>query len=226
MKTAIIKYSKLQKINLLHSYLLLIGFVTDYLLGELLVTPFVASLSFLVFIVGFKEMLISKKPMGGWANVVTLLRLCGVFFIAFNYVEINDIQIGLLAIVIISFDGLDGYLARKHKTESEFGAFLDMETDAFFVATMSFLVYLKDPFFLIFSLPGLLRYLYLIYIHLLGNYGKKELLHKYSKWFAVAYFIAVITPFLLPSMISFYLMLIAGGGIVFSFGYSIVKLVK
>lgn len=220
------KYSKLQKINLLHSYLLMVGFVTDFILEGFYITPYVALFSFSLFLYGFKELLTNKKPLGGWANVVTLLRLLGVFVLIFNHDVFSDIIIGVLAIAIISFDGLDGYLARKYKTESEFGAFLDMETDAFFVASMSYIVYLKHPDFLIFLFPGLLRYLYLVSIHILGLYGKKESFHPFSKWFAVAYFIAVITSYLLPLQLSYYIMIVAGSGIVFSFLYSFVILVQ
>jgi phosphatidylglycerophosphate synthase len=220
------KYSKLQKINLLHSYLLLAGFVADFILKGFYITPYIALFSFLLFLYGFKELLTNKKPLGGWANVVTLLRLSGVFVLIFNYGIYSDVTIGFLAITIISLDGLDGYLARKYKTESEFGAFLDMETDAFFVASMSYMVYMIHPNFLIFLFPGLLRYLYLVIIHVLGLYGKKESFHPFSKWFAVAYFVAVITSFLLPLSLSFYLTLVAGLGIVFSFSYSFVKLIR
>lgn len=219
-------YSKIQKVNLAHSYMLLIGFVIDYLLGMFSVTPWLALLSFGIFIYAFRENLQNRIPLGGWANVVTLVRLSGVFWIAFNYNSIDDFLLGMVAVIIISMDGLDGYLARKQNTSSEFGAHLDMETDAFFVAMMSYLIFLKNEDFLVFLIPGLMRYIYLVSVHTLGLYGKNESLHDYSKWFAVAYFIAVITAFLLPTSISYVLMSVAGLGIIYSFGYSFVKLIK
>lgn len=64
------------------------------------------------------------------------------------------------ALAALLLDGVDGWLARRSRMTSEFGARLDMETDALFVAVLSLLVWQFDkagPWVL---LSGLMRYLF------------------------------------------------------------------
>jgi len=64
----------------------------------------------------------------------------------------------LLTAIIAIFDALDGWLARRTKMASDFGARFDMEIDALLILSMSFLVwqYGKAGFWVL--LCGLIRY--------------------------------------------------------------------
>jgi phosphatidylglycerophosphate synthase len=221
-----IKSSKTIKLNLLHSYLLLASFSLDLYLGKFFFVPFIASFSFGLFLVGHGKLLVSIKPFGGFANWVTLIRLFGVFWIIGCYSETTFFSVGLIALGIVILDGLDGYLARKTKTATEFGAFFDMETDAFFCASMSFVIYQLHPEYWFVLIPGFLRYFYVVLIKLIGVHGRKERGHKLGKWFAVLFFISLISPFVVPEPASVKLLGVSSVFIVYSFSYSFWYLIR
>ncbi len=58
-------------------------------------------------------------------------------------------------------DGVDGWVARRTRSESAFGARFDMEIDAAFVLVLSILVYQLDKAGAWVLLSGLLRYLFI-----------------------------------------------------------------
>jgi CDP-diacylglycerol--glycerol-3-phosphate 3-phosphatidyltransferase len=63
------------------------------------------------------------------SNVLTILRFPAAFVFL-----INSVPVRLFALVVAMVsDSLDGYFARKNKTESQFGAMLDPIMDKFFV---------------------------------------------------------------------------------------------
>ncbi len=67
-----------------------------------------------------------------------------------------------LALVVFLLDGIDGWLARRRRECTRFGARFDMETDAIFVLVLSLLVLDAEkagPWIL---LSGLLRYLFVL----------------------------------------------------------------
>jgi len=98
----------------------------------------------------------------GVANQVTLLRaalvalLCGALGVSID----PSLHRALTAIAALAalLDAVDGWLARRHATESAFGARFDMETDALFILVLSLLVWQQGqagPWVLV---CGLLRY--------------------------------------------------------------------
>lgn len=82
----------------------------------------------------------------GAANRITLLR-AGLAALLAGLVGQASLVPGLawcaalLALVALAFDGLDGWLARRHGLQSDFGARFDMEVDAFFILILAMLVY-------------------------------------------------------------------------------------
>jgi phosphatidylglycerophosphate synthase len=70
-------------------------------------------------------------PTLGWANLVTVGRmalLAGLVSAAIG--SVNPWVVVGVASLILTLDGVDGYLARRHNRVSHFGARLDMEVDA------------------------------------------------------------------------------------------------
>jgi phosphatidylglycerophosphate synthase len=65
-----------------------------------------------------------------------------------------------VASIAMVLDGVDGWLARRYGTASEFGARFDMETDAVFVAVLALLVWQFGKAGSWVLLSGLMRYLF------------------------------------------------------------------
>lgn len=103
-------------------------------------------------------------PTLGPANVVTLVRAALVALLA---ALIRDVPSALWAWVAIGLgtvtaclDGVDGYLARRTRLTSDFGARFDMETDAFFILALSALVWRSGVAGAWILAAGALRYLF------------------------------------------------------------------
>lgn len=100
----------------------------------------------------------------GAANMVTLARnlitAAIVNIIVFDYGVNQGLLIAGLAISALVLDGVDGYIARKLGSASNFGARFDMESDALFMLVLSIgVVTLYDALAWV-ILIGAIRYLY------------------------------------------------------------------
>jgi phosphatidylglycerophosphate synthase len=102
----------------------------------------------------------------GPANGITLFRAALIGLIANLIGSEVDPHLSkwaaIIAIIALSLDGVDGWIARKTKSESAYGAQLDMEVDSVFTLLLSFLVYSwghAGPWVL---LCGLARYLWMV----------------------------------------------------------------
>ena len=100
----------------------------------------------------------------GAANQVTIVRGALVALLAALLGEHISRAIATVAVVVASaamlLDGVDGWLARRSGTASAFGARLDMETDALFVAVLALLVWQFGKAGSWVLLSGLMRYLF------------------------------------------------------------------
>jgi len=98
----------------------------------------------------------------GAANIVTTIRVAGVALVAALVGEpaTADTAWTALAIitVIVGLDGADGWLARRDRTTSAFGASYDMETDAFLILVLTVLVWQHDKAGAWVLAGGLMRY--------------------------------------------------------------------
>lgn len=101
----------------------------------------------------------------GWASRVTLLRalitlsLAGFLWWPEALAE-HGFALGLLGLVALLADGLDGYLARTRQEQSQAGARFDMETDAALMMVLSIAVWLIDRAGVWVLLIGGLRYVF------------------------------------------------------------------
>ena len=68
----------------------------------------------------------------GVANGVTAFRI-GLLVLLLPAAAAGPTMLIALSLLILALDGLDGWLARRRSLSSEFGAFLDKETDALFL---------------------------------------------------------------------------------------------
>lgn len=114
------------------------------------------------------------------ANVITLIRIA----LAISLLFIRKYSsLFLILYSICGFtDILDGYIARKTRTESNFGAKLDTISDLlFFIITfiIMFDILLKDIIFIVFIIIILLIRIISIII-VLKKYNKFAILHTYT----------------------------------------------
>src|SRR5690606_31188744 len=122
-------------------------------------------------------------PQGrfGPANVVTLARLAGMF--ALPFVPPPMIVVAGFGLALLALDGVDGWVARRTATSGEFGAFLDQECDAFFLLLLCLLLYRLPgglgPWVLA---PGLLRYLFVLYVRIARPPLRKEPRSRRAMW--------------------------------------------
>lgn len=105
-------------------------------------------------------------PSLGACNVVTLLRsaLVSVLMGAIVVPPSTDTAAWILcglAVLALSMDGLDGWLARRTGLSSGFGARFDMETDALLGAVLSIILW-QTGTPLIVLLLGFMRYIFVV----------------------------------------------------------------
>jgi phosphatidylglycerophosphate synthase len=97
-----------------------------------------------------------------WANAVTALRVGIVWALAARLHGAPNTLLAVIVLGLFALDGLDGWLAERFQTKSEFGALFDMETDAFFVLTVELVLFQRGelgPWILV---TGVLRYVYVL----------------------------------------------------------------
>jgi phosphatidylglycerophosphate synthase len=113
----------------------------------------------------------------GAANLVTLLRAAGVCLLAGLIGRAEEAAalgwlLPLAALAILALDGLDGWLARRLRLVSAYGARFDMEVDGFLILVLALLVAeatAVGPWVL---LCGALRYLFLAWLALMPHYDR------------------------------------------------------
>lgn len=94
--------------------------------------------------------LVLALPIGGAAIVPVLPTSAGLWWIT------------SLALTVLALDGVDGWLARRTRTESRFGARFDMETDAALLMALSVIAWRAGPAGIWVLGIGLLRYLFVL----------------------------------------------------------------
>ena len=102
-------------------------------------------------------------PRFGPANAVTTGRACLVALVAALVGESSNGASVLAAgasILAAALDGVDGYLARRTRMASAFGARFDMETDALLILALSLLTWQSGKAGAWILLAGWLRYLF------------------------------------------------------------------
>lgn len=99
----------------------------------------------------------SKKRLASWPNILTSLRILlipifvVVYFVPYSWA---DLATALLFIGACLTDWFDGYLARKLRQESSFGAFLDPVADKLIVV-VALVLLVQSYSTVVFSLPAL-----------------------------------------------------------------------
>jgi phosphatidylglycerophosphate synthase len=100
----------------------------------------------------------------GPANQITTLRAMLVALVAALYGEprfpIVAVSAAATSLLVTALDGVDGWLARRHRMASNFGAHFDMEIDALLILVLAILVTQFEKAGPWVILSGLLRYIF------------------------------------------------------------------
>ena len=104
----------------------------------------------------------------GAANVLTLYRAAGTALLAgwipaaSQLPQAGLLWLSLIAVFLLSLDGLDGYLARRTRLASAYGARFDMEIDALLTLVISALVWQSGEAGIWILTLGLMRYVFVL----------------------------------------------------------------
>ncbi len=128
----------------------------------------------------------------GLANAVTLLRLCGMLVLPW----LAPGQIVYWGAVLFAMDGVDGWIARRAGLAGEFGEFIDKESDAFLTLMLCLLLYrLPESFGPWILLPGLLRYLFVLFVKFAKPPQAKEQRTAKARWILFFMMLALLFSF-------------------------------
>ncbi len=209
--------------NLIHSFLLISGGVISILFELYWPVYLIGTLSFTALMARERNNWMKLHPFGGYANHLTLLRLLLLLAIVFLA---NPYVIFALLLVSIILDAFDGVLARKHGTSSEFGSFLDIETDAFFMLILTLSLYQLNLTGSWIIHAGLSRYYYILLKRILGLSKIKEPRLNSIRYTAIAVFVLFFSPFVIPEGYYHLFLAIGTSLLILSFSASFINLVR
>lgn len=163
-------------------------------------------------------------PYGlGYANLITCLRLFIILSVGLLYNLLAKEIIFILFVIAILLDGVDGFMARKYNHSTKPGEILDMETDAFMVLLLSMIHFDKGVIGWWILIPGSLRYIYELIVYWLKGGDTDFPPKKVRATIAVIFFIALLSPFILPNATAVLILAISSILIILSFGSSILS---
>lgn len=209
--------SRIANWTLGHALLMILTTVAAAFGHVLFLLILAATASMIVYLALNYETWKHMHPIGGYANQVTLIRFTLLLFtLAMQSVLHGYLFVALIVVVIIA-DGIDGYLARKYNQSTVFGEVFDMEVDAFLALSIAYLVWLEHHEVWWVLIAGLLRYVFALFYRLIGWHQRKRPAMPESKIFAVLFFLALLTPFMMPWRISVWI--VAGGCALVAFSF-------
>jgi len=156
----------------------------------------------------------------GVANGVTALRV-GLLGLLPPAASLGPWPLVGLSLFLLGLDGLDGWLARRYRLSSEFGAFFDKETDSLFLLLLCGFAAFQGvlPFWILGV--GLLRYGFVVTLFLLPIPRKTEPRSSVARYVYVGMVGALLTSFLPYPTLSHPLVAVATAALLVSFGRSL-----
>ena len=151
---------KLSLWDLIFSIVVLLSACLSYLLSLPFVFSLVSLLGFIILALISKKEIISIKPFGGYPNWITGFRFLNIIAFSIYYPVLDHITLAVWMLIVVLLDGLDGYLARRFNMHSNYGAKFDTETDSFYVALASLILFSLELTSWWILIPGFLKYPY------------------------------------------------------------------
>lgn len=147
--------------GVVHAAAVVIGMIMALATGVPALLTFVGALSLLYLVVQSRRAWTPSGPFGV-ANAVTTLRLVlTVALLAGSRGQATEL-LAVSALLILCLDGVDGWLARRNGSSSDFGARYDTEVDALFVLALALTLVTRGVAGHWALLAGLWRYLYVL----------------------------------------------------------------
>lgn len=183
-----------------HAALLVVAGAVAALTARLLALAGPALLSFLCLL--WRERRRFANTVGfGPANRITLVRLGLVLGLLGARDAFSLRQCALVAGLVLVLDGVDGFVARSSGTASSFGAHFDMETDALFVLTLSFLLWSSGRLGPWILLGGWLRPAYVLWLWALPASGE-EPRSRFGRLAFLTFALGLIAPLATPNALA------------------------
>ena len=143
--------------SILHAIIIFLSTLISFASQKLWIVSAAGSLSFL-FLIFLNWGRWSKTGPFGIANLVTLARLGVIILIGIVPNLVSAPAITISGFLLLTADGIDGWIAKRLGEASEFGEYFDKETDAFFLLLVCLLALSKGLFGPWILALGLLRY--------------------------------------------------------------------
>ena len=184
-----------------HSFVVFSTFAFAIILNSTIPIIISGLLSFGFLILNHPQIELPHKTNSFWKmppNWITLIRVIATLTIGVIFPYLSPFIVGLIGLIILVSDKLDGYLAEKLKLKSYFGAQFDQETDAFFITIYAFILYLGGFMGIWILALGLLRYLNIIALVVFKQQHKPEPRFLGARLVATMVMIALLIPFVTP----------------------------
>jgi phosphatidylglycerophosphate synthase len=139
----------------------------------------------------------------GWANAVTALRVAMVWGLGVRLQGAPEMLLAAVVLGLFALDGVDGYLARRLGTASEFGALFDMETDAFFVLVVELVLFQRGDLGAWILVSGVLRYVYVLARALIPARRPDVTRSRFGRFAFTGLALGLFFAFALPGVIGF-----------------------
>ncbi|MCU0735743.1 MAG: CDP-alcohol phosphatidyltransferase family protein [Methylotetracoccus sp.] len=162
-----------------HGVLMMAGLAAVVAGAPMTTIAALAALSFGVLTYEFRT---GWTPSGayGWANLITACRFLLVGLLLWYGLRMPLLAVGL-AIAVLLLDGIDGWQARRSGSSSAYGSCLDREVDAFFTLALCLVLYHSDRFGPWILIPGAMRYVFVVFIHVAAPPMKQERATRWSR---------------------------------------------
>jgi phosphatidylglycerophosphate synthase len=219
------KMTNLKKWDTMHCFVMFGAGLMYWFTGWKMLMILAAIPSFFYLFISEWPALRKLRPFAGYANWVTFARLIGTMGVFILSEGMSNEQIAIILVILISLDGLDGFLARRFKQVTDLGANFDMETDSIFVCLTSILLIERGLVGSWILLVGFMRYFYVVFIYMLGMHQLSEKRTRFGPTIAVILFIAVINPFALQRSIYFPCLIVSSVLVSLSFSWSFYLLI-
>jgi len=206
--------------NRYHCFALLASSVAFLFFHSLLLFVLVGSASMICLFFISRNELKNLKPYGGWANRVTGFRFFATMLLALIYTHLSNAQIGIWLALVIPFDGLDGFLARKRNEQTNMGTYFDMETDVLFVCIAACILFIRGLAGYEIFIIAFIRYFYVFIVFILNLHRIKEQRTKIGPVVAVYVFIVISLAYWVQEDIRILLIYSALVLLMISFSYS------
>jgi phosphatidylglycerophosphate synthase len=113
-----------------------------------------------------------ETPRSWLPTCITAVRLLVTCGLCPYGPSLSGLVVVSVVLFVFTLDWVDGQVARRTDSVSQLGGHLDNESDAFLTLTVCVLLYLRGPSGAWVLTPGLLRYVYVLFVRVFPSRGQ------------------------------------------------------